>query len=317
MTDCGTPLTSARFSRAVRTLCGSFPFVYCKTLASTAFGRPLLALQLGDGPARVLATAGHHANEWITSLMLLRLIENYCLALRGEGAFGGLRASALFHSAVLCAVPMGNPDGIDLVTGAANPAEVRAARALAAAHPEIPFPSGWKANLLGVDLNLNYPAGWDRARACKREAGFTGPAPRDWPGEYPLDQKECAALAAYTGCVRPDLALAWHTQGGEIYDDFQGFRPPGAEALTAAFAAASGYRAAQVPAASSNAGFKDWFLQRFRRPGFTVEAGRGENPLPLSSLPALLRENEPILALALAQQHDPSRRVRKFSRPSF
>jgi g-D-glutamyl-meso-diaminopimelate peptidase len=304
MTDCSLPLTSARLIRAAKALCGSYPFLSVRTLARTAFGRPVLALRLGEGRARVLASAGHHANEWITSLLLLRMLGDYCQALREGGSFGNFPASALFRNAALFAVPMVDPDGVDLVTGAvrADSAEYRAARRIAAGHPEIPFPMGWKANLLGADLNLNYPASWEQAREIKQAAGFAGPAPRDWPGAYPLDQKECAALAAYTAAVRPDLVLAWHSQGGEIYDDFHGFRPPGAATLTAAFAAASGYRAAEAPADSSNAGYKDWFLQRFRRPGFTIEAGRGENPLPLSGLPDLLRENEPILALALAEE---------------
>ena len=66
------------------------------------------------------------------------------------------------------------------------------------------------------------------------------------------------------------------------------------------FSEASGYAVEDVPPESSNAGFKDWFLRRFHRPGFTIEAGLGENPLPLSQLPQLILENEPLLAAALA-----------------
>ena len=57
----------------------------------------------------------------------------------------------------------------------------------------------------------------------------------------------------------------------------------------------------EVPAESANAGFKDWFLQRFRRPGFTIEAGLGENPLPLTQLEEMVRRNAPLLAAALAK----------------
>ena len=125
------------------------------------------------------------------------------------------------------------------------------------------------------------------------------PAPRDWGGRKPLDQPETAALAAYTCCVHPDLVIAYHTQGGEIYHGWHGFEPPGSARLAQAFADASGYRVCAVPPQSDNAGFKDWFVSRFRRPGFTIEAGRGENPLPESELPALIQENAPIWALAM------------------
>ena len=93
--------------------------------------------------------------------------------------------------------------------------------------------------------------------------------------------------------------LAYHTQGSVIYHTYGGLQLPEADVLAEEFAAASGYSVEEVPAESANAGFKDWFVSRFRRPGFTIEAGRGENPLPESELPALIQENAPIWALAM------------------
>lgn len=287
--------------QTLRTLRREYPFLQVGTLARTAGGRPVQAARLGGGRARVLAAGVHHANEWLTGCLLRALLERYCRAVREGGSFGGFDARGLFDRSTLFCVPVVNPDGAALVTGEIAPdsPEYRAADAIARTHPELPFPAGWKANLAGRDLNLGYPADWEAARMRKAEKGFDGPAPRDYPGRFPLEQPECAALAAFTGRVRPSLVLAWHTQGGEIYDDFQGYRPPGTAALTDAFAAASGYRAAECPADSCRAGYKDWFIRRFDRPGFTIEAGRGENPLPASCLGGLIRENEPILALAL------------------
>ena len=81
--------------------------------------------------------------------------------------------------------------------------------------------------------------------------------------------------------------LALHTQGSVIYPGPAETAPPGSDALAAAFSAASGYPVEPVPPGSANAGFKDWFLQRFHRPAFTIEAGLGENPLPQSQLPEI------------------------------
>lgn len=299
----GAPRNSVEQAQELQRLRRRYPFVYQRTLRTSAHGRTLVALQLGSGENKVLVTAGHHANEYITTMLVWRLLYRYCQAVFDETLFAGFDAKTLFHGSMLYLVPLVNPDGADLVTGAIAPTsrEYLHAAQIAAQHPEIPFPRGWKANLDGVDLNLNYPANWDEARRIKAALGFAAPAPRDFPGRRPLDQPETAALAAYTCCVKPDLALAFHTQGGEIYHTFSGIETARGRMLAEAFARASGYKVADVPPASANAGYKDWFLQRFRRPGFTIEAGYGENPLPETQLDELVRQNEAILALALAQ----------------
>ncbi len=296
------PMTSGMQAQRLERLKRRYPFVYTRELTKTAGGRSICAVQLGLGDTKVLLTGGHHANEYITSMLCWELIEGYMEAVERGGSFGGKNAAALFENAMLYVVPMVNPDGIDLVTGAITPdePEYRAARAIAADYPELPFPSGWKANLRGVDLNLNYPAGWEQARQIKASRGYGAPAPRDYPGERPLDQPETSALAAYTCCIRPELVLAYHTQGSVIYHTYDGVCLPCADALARELAAASGYALEPVPPESANAGFKDWFLERFRRPGFTVEAGLGENPLPLSQLDEMYARNAPLLAAALA-----------------
>ena len=295
-------MTSGLQEQYIKRLRRVAPFAYIKTLTRTAGGRPVVAIQLGCGCTKVLVTGTHHANESITGTLLWELLLSYCKAICQDTAFGGIPARVLYRNSMLYCVPLVNPDGADLAAGAipeTSPEYVQAA-AIAAGFPQIPFPDGWKANLRGVDLNLNYPASWDLAKQIKAGLGFDRAAPRDFPGKKPLDQRETAALAAYTACIRPDILLAYHTQGSVIYPGGQDIDPPGAEALAEKFSEASGYTVEEVPPESSNAGFKDWFLRRFHRPGFTIEAGLGENPLPLSQLPQLIRENEPLLAAALA-----------------
>ena len=295
------PMTSGMQAQRLERLKRRYPFVYTRELTKTAGGRSICAVQLGLGDTKVLLTGGHHANEYITSMLCWELIEGYMEAVERGGSFGGKNAAALFENAMLYVVPMVNPDGIDLVTGAITPdePEYRAARAIAADYPELPFPSGWKANLRGVDLNLNYPAGWERARQIKASRGYGAPAPRDYPGERPLDQPETSALAAYTCCIRPELVLAYHTQGSVIYHTYDGVCLPCADALARELAAASGYVLEPVPPESANAGFKDWFLQVFKRPAFTIEAGLGENPLPASQLPEITRALSAIFTAAM------------------
>ena len=294
------PMTAALNARTIAALVARYPFLRTEQLGETAFGRPILTLVAGNGPRKVLYTAAHHANEWITTPVILKFIEELAEAVESGGEIFGVNAKELTEAVTIYTVPMVDPDGVDLVTGAIQPGSVQyeLARSLADNYPAIPFPNGWKANLLGVDLNLNYPAGWLQAREIKFSQGFTRPGPRDYVGRAPLNQAETRLLAGYTEFVDPDLVLAYHSQGKEIYWQFRDIEVPGAEELGRRLAEVSGYRLAEVPFESAFAGYKDWFIQEFRKPGYTVEVGTGTNPLSLEQFDEIYRDNLGILVTA-------------------
>ena len=294
------PMTSARNQKTIENLVSDYPFLRSETLTQTAYGRPLLTLTVGNGPRKVLFTASHHANEWITTPVILKFVEDLAAAIESDGLIAGVNARELTQKVTIYTVPMVNPDGVDLVTGAIQSGTLPyvSAAVLADFYPDIPFPDGWKANLLGVDLNLQYPAGWLQAREIKFSQGYTRPGPRDYVGRAPLNQQESRALARYTEEIDPALVLAYHTQGGVIYWQFEDIQVPGARELGEKMARLSGYELADTPYESSFAGYKDWFIKMFQRPGYTVEAGRGENPLPLSQFDEIYRDNLPLLVTA-------------------
>lgn len=294
------PMTWARSDEAIRELVRTYPFLRSEVLVESALGRPVRTLVIGNGERKVIYSASHHANEWITTPVLLKFVEDYARALQEGGEIFGIKASEIAAKTTIYTVPMVNPDGVDLVTGAIGPAEpgYDRAREISENFPLIPFPEGWKANLLGVDLNLQYPAGWLRAREIKFSQGFTRPAPRDYVGRAPLNQRESRALAGYTEYIDPELVLAYHAQGKEIYWTFRDYEAPGARELGERMANISGYTLTEPAPESSFAGYKDWFIQAFRRPGYTIEVGMGENPLPLSQFDEIYRDNLGILVTA-------------------
>ena len=294
------PITAASCQRMIQEIVAKYPFCRTRELTTTAFQRPVSLLTIGNGPRVVLFTAAHHANEWITALVLLKYAEDLAEAIQNNGILFGQRARALAEAVTIHLVPMVDPDGVDLVVGAIQPGNIQydLARRLVADYPNIPFPDGWKANLLGVDLNLNYPAGWLQARQIKFNQGYTTPGPRDYVGRAPLNQLETQALARLTEELSPELVLAYHSQGKEIYWTFKDYVVPGARELGEVMARVSGYRLVEVPENSAYAGYKDWFIQNFRRPGYTIEVGSGRNPLPLSQFPEIYRDNVPLLNIA-------------------
>lgn len=294
------PMTPQLCIETILQLTARYPFCRSEILAETAFGRPIRTLVIGRGPRKVLYSAAHHANEWITTPVILKFVEEFAEAIEAGGQIGGVDAKALAEKVTVYTVPMVDPDGVALVTGEIQPgqSQYEIARVIAGGFPAISFPDGWKANLLGVDLNLNYPAGWLQARQIKYAQGYTRPAPRDFVGRAPLDQLETRALASYTEVIDPALVLAYHSQGRVIYWQFEDYIVPGARELGERFAAVSGYELADTPYESSFAGYKDWFIKFFRRPGYTIEVGEGDNPLPISQFDTIYRDNLGILVAA-------------------
>ena len=262
------PYSSLLTGLMLKGLVMRYPFLSLHEIGRSVMGRRIQAVSIGTGTKRVGYNAAHHANEWITVPLLLRFLEEYAAAFVHESFIGGLRSPQ------------------DSFYGQAS--------ALASYYRDIPFPEGWKNNIIGVDLNLQYPAGWDVARRIKFDQGYTRPGPRDYVGSAPLITPENRAMADWTKANDFSLTLSYHTQGKTIYWQYDDTAPD-AQRIGEAMSQSSGYTLQSTPYESGHAGYNDWFIQTWSRPGFTIEAGRGENPLPLSQFEEIYGENLPIL----------------------
>lgn len=290
--------SSALVGFCVRGLAARYPFIRTGEAGKSHMGRPLWTMTMGEGQNRVMYNASHHANEWITTPILLRFAEQLAAAYAGGGSVFGTPAAEILSYATPCLVPAVNPDGIDLVTGDIVSGEYyEQARSIAADYPQFPFPSGWKANIQGIDLNLQYPAQWEQAKENKFAQGIRSPAPADFVGPGPLSAPESRAMYDFTLAFDPALILAYHTQGEVIYWRFEDYEPVGSRQIAELFSDVSGYAVEDTPFASGFAGYKDWFIQDYDRPGYTIEAGLGTNPLPISDFAAIYEKNLGILTL--------------------
>ena len=230
----------------------------------------------------------------------MKFIEEYAEAYaRGAKIFDRF-AKDIFDTATIYIVPMLNPDGVDLVTGALdrNSKEYLSSKEIANKFPNIRFPDGWKANIQGIDLNLQFPAMWEQARQIKFSQGYTTYAPRDFVGNTPLEAVEAIALYDFTINNNFELMLTYHSQGEVIFWKFLDYNPPKALEIGQEFARLSGYALQDTPYSSSFAGFKDWFIQTYNLPGYTMEVGLGTNPLPISQFDNIYEDNIGVLVTA-------------------
>ncbi|MBM7646361.1 g-D-glutamyl-meso-diaminopimelate peptidase [Scopulibacillus daqui] len=260
--------------RDLKRLEAVYPFIKKEIIGQSVEGKPLYEIRLGNGQKRVHYNGSFHANEWITTPVIMTFLNDYLVSLTNRRTIRGLSVAPFYDNVTLSIVPMVNPDGVDLVLNGPAPESEYRENVFELNKGQNDF-NGWKANIRGVDLNDQFPADWEVEQQRREQA----PSPRDYPGTKPLSEPEAKALSELTRKRQFDRVLAFHTQGEVIYWGYKEHEPPETEKIVKEFARVSGYE--PVRYVDSTAGYKDWFEQEWQRPGFTVELGKGKNPLSL------------------------------------
>lgn len=298
--DYESPADFESVSAQLDALCRLYPTAERGCIGRSILGRELCYIRIGRGKSASLFVGAHHGMEHITSLLLLKFLED---ALYHEQK-GGLTAGGfdiryiLAHRSVYV-LPMLNPDGVGIELHGASGAYPFADRLIRMNGGNQNF-SSWQANARGVDLNHNYDAGFAECRKLERASGIFGGGPTRYGGEHPESEPETAALCLFTRFLSARLrcAVALHTQGEEIYWDYLGNAPQGARMLADCFSRVSGYAVSVPDGIASYGGYKDWVISELSIPAFTVECGKGKNPLPSSDFYRIYEKVLPILLTA-------------------
>lgn len=137
----------------------TYPFLEIKKMGNSVLGKEIPYIRIGEGANEILYHASIHANEWITTLVLMKFVEKFCKAYIQNQSIQGYQAKELFSKTSLYIIPMVNPDGVDLVTGNIDKESniYQNYVNISKSFPQINFPDGWKANFNGVDLKIYQP----------------------------------------------------------------------------------------------------------------------------------------------------------------
>lgn len=271
-------------------------------IGSSLLGRGIHAVHIGAHRRKVLYCGGVHGREWITSLLLLYFMEELLEACSRDTSICGIRIRKMLESGGITFLPALNPDGIEIsVTGAFLPGmEQHLGAVLPECCRSVECCRRWKANAGGVDINRNFDAGWDDMRCIAMERGISGPSPEGWTGEYPVSEPETRAVTELCERERFRHLIAFHSSGEEIYWNYRSFTPARSHIMARILAVSSGYSLSEPDRSAGAAGLKDWFMEKYRAPAFTVEVGSGSSPLPLSGFRFIYNRLREMLVLGIA-----------------
>lgn len=271
-----------------------YPFAEYAVIGRSLSGRAIFSLSIGTGDTKVLYAGGFHGQEWLTSLILFKFFENLCDAYNTDSTISALKMPSCLEGRKLTIIPCVNPDGIEIAQHGSAAANAYQPLVDKIANGDF---SNWNANSRGVDINHNFDAGWEELREIEKKNGILGPSPRQYGGSAPESEPETSALVRLCKSAEFHHAFAIHSQGEEIYWQYGENTPPESLMMARILSASSGYTLVSNEGLSSHGGFKDWFIEEMNQPAFTIEIGKGKNPLPVSLFDEIYEHLEEMLIL--------------------
>lgn len=251
------------------------------SIGVSEYGRELWLIEVGNGPVNVLLNGSHHAREWISTALLMEMAETMARKEQVGYVWQNIRSTDLFDHVTFHIVPMVNPDGVTLQQKGLKAFPQEDHKALIAMNRGSLNFKRWKANAKGIDLNRQYPAGWETIRDPQ-----PGPAYMNYKGKKPLEASEAKAMAEVTHKLKPELAVSYHSSGEILYWSYK-TEPLNLQrdhVLAKQYGSLTGYRVVKPEINPSGGGFTDWFISDFGKPALTPELGKpaGETHVSLS-----------------------------------
>jgi len=252
------------------------------SIGKTTLNRDILCVKVGRGRPAIIIQYAIHAREYITSYLALlqieKLIKNY-------------------QKGTVYFVPVANPDGVALcMDGIQSIEEENIQNKLIKVNGSQDF-SLWKANINAVDLNVNFPALWGQGAENTKIEGSA-----NFIGKEAGSEKETQNLMQLTRRVKPDLTVSYHSKGEVIYYEFyqKAKNLKRDKQIVTELSKWTGYTV--LPLGASSGGYKDWCIQEFKIPSFTIEVGADslKHPLGIDCLPRIWRQNEFVVQNLLA-----------------
>lgn len=287
-------LTYSVYKRFVKELNEKYQSLKITTCGKSLLGKDIFALVIGEGKKNIVYVGGTHGVEWLSSLVLLKFAENLAIAYENEETLSGFNVKDILKNIKLIIIPELNPDGIEIAIKGASACEKYKAENYEICKGDFSF---WSANARGVDINHNFNADWYTLREAEKEAGINSPSPTRYGGLFPESEPETATITRLCRRIPIETLITFHSQGEEIFYEYGKNTPKKSLHMAKIFSALTDYTLVKNEGLYSSGGLKDWFIEEFGRPAFTVEIGKGKNPLPIEAVDEIYERLESMMVV--------------------
>ena len=289
-------LTYSVYENLVKELGSKYSSLKITTCGKSLLGKELFAFVIGEGKENIVYVGGTHGIEWLTSLLLLKFTKNLAIAYENEKTISGFNVREILKNKKLIIIPELNPDGIEISLKGASACGKYKVQNFESCKGDFSF---WSANARGVDINHNFNADWYTLREAEKEAGIDSPSPSRYGGLFPESEPESSAITKLCRGIPVDMLITFHSQGEEIFYEYGKNTPEKSLHIAKVFSALTDYTLVKNEGLYASGGLKDWFIEEFKRPAFTVEIGKGKNPLPLEDIDDIYERLESMMVVGL------------------
>jgi g-D-glutamyl-meso-diaminopimelate peptidase len=297
LVDSSKMITYETMVKNLKTIHTLYPsFTKLEVIGKTVEGKEIYALKVGNGPREIFMDASLHAREYMTTNVLMEMIDEYTHAYTRNTVFDGYQVKSVLDQTSIWFVPMVNIDGVTLVQKGVNATSYKDSVIRINGSSNV---ARWKANIRGVDLNRNFDGNWAPAATEK------APAWRNFKGYSVFSEPESRAIRDFVAKHKFQAYISYHSSGNLLY--YWNWQSSANELRDLAFAKTigrkTGYSVMSPLYKVGSGSSTDWFIRTYKKPGITMEISPyvGDQPVPFKNWADVWNRNKSIGLLSATE----------------
>lgn len=275
--------TASRYSYNIleddtKELISEYPFLEKIRLGNSVLGNELFCLKAGTGGRKIFIIASQRGNEWITSALVMRMLEELCFLYTNNSSLHLIDVHKALCDSSIYVCPMVNPDGVELSTNGIpkNIPPITKNRLISYNSGSNDFKDKWQANINGIDLSHNYDVNFFERKATESHYNIFSQCSSHFSGHHPFSEPETAALKKFTLSLMPDVTITFQANKKAIHSSAKGKSFSYASHLAETLSEISGYNLCEISELEKYSHFCDWSAEKLDTASIAIDVGNTE-----------------------------------------